>query len=93
MKQCLLKASGIFCLEKRKVYKGVSFLAITFAPRMTDLAEDVRKQLLQIVKNCVAIAHDENIDASNTAQCAVFTRCVDYSLTVTEESLSSTERH
>ncbi|KAH1178575.1 hypothetical protein KIL84_012277 [Mauremys mutica] len=54
-----------------------------------DLADNVQKQLIQMAEDLEAfsIALDETIDASDTAQCAVFIRGVDCNLNITEELL------
>ncbi|XP_076812884.1 general transcription factor II-I repeat domain-containing protein 2B-like [Clavelina lepadiformis] len=69
--------------------EGISLSPNTVASRVTDLAANVEKQLFATVKDFEAfsIYLDESTDVSDTAQCAVFIRGVDYILNLTEEFL------
>ncbi|KAG6922308.1 GTF2I repeat domain containing 2B [Chelydra serpentina] len=89
VKECLMKASEILCPDRKKVFEGISLSANTVACRITDLADNVQKQLIQISKDFEAfsIALDEHTDVSDTAQYAVFIRGVDCNLNITEELL------
>ncbi|KAG6924098.1 GTF2I repeat domain containing 2, partial [Chelydra serpentina] len=88
VKECLMKASEILCPDK-KVFEGINLSANTVACKITDLAENVQKQLIQISKDFKAfsIALDESTDVTDIAQCAVFIRGVDCNLNITEELL------
>ena len=89
IKECLLKASDILCPGKKKLFEGISLSPNTVANRITDLAANVEKQLIETIKDFEAfsIALDESTDVSDSAQCAVFIRGVDSSLNLTEEFL------
>ena len=89
IKECLLKASDILCPGKKKLFKGISLSPNTVANRITDLAANVEKQLIETIKDFKAfsIALDESTDVSDSAQCVVFIRGVDSSLNLTEEFL------
>ncbi|KAG6921105.1 GTF2I repeat domain containing 2 [Chelydra serpentina] len=89
IKECLLKASEILCPDRKKVFEGISLSANTVACRITDLADNMQKQLIQISKDFEAfsIALDESTDVSDPAECAVFIRGVDCNLNITEELL------
>lgn len=89
IKECLMKASEILCPDRKKVFEGISLSANTVACRITDLADNVQKQLIQMAKDfeVFSIALDESTDVSDTAQCAVFIRGVDCNLNITEELL------
>ncbi|KAG6929382.1 GTF2I repeat domain containing 2 [Chelydra serpentina] len=87
VKECLMKASEILCPDRKKVSEGISLSANTVACRITDLADNMQKQLIQISKDFEAfsIALDESTDVSDTAQCAVFIRGWIANLNITEE--------
>uniref|UniRef100_A0A8C3IDC5 Uncharacterized protein n=1 Tax=Chrysemys picta bellii TaxID=8478 RepID=A0A8C3IDC5_CHRPI len=89
VKECLMKANEILCPDRKKVFEGISLSANTVACRITDLADNVQKQLIQMGKGFEAfsIVLDESTDVSDTAQCAVFIRGVDCNLNITEELL------
>lgn len=89
IKECLLKASDILCPDKKKLFESLSLSPNTVATRITELADNVEKQLIEVAKDFEAfsIALDESTDVSDTAQCAVFIRGVDCSLNLTEEFL------
>ena len=89
IKECLLKASDILCPDKKKLFEGISLSPNTVANRITDLAANVKDQLILTSKNFEAysIALDESTDVSDTTQCVVFIRGVDSNLNVTEEFL------
>uniref|UniRef100_A0A8C3ISY3 Uncharacterized protein n=1 Tax=Chrysemys picta bellii TaxID=8478 RepID=A0A8C3ISY3_CHRPI len=76
-------ANEILCPDRKKVFEGISLSANTVACRITDLADNVQKQLIQMAKDFEAfsIALDESTDVSDTAQCAVFIRGVDCNIT------------
>ena len=63
--------------------------ANTVASRVTDLASNIRNQLVYKAKefNAFSIALDESTDASDTAQCAVFIRGVDCKFNISKEVL------
>ena len=87
IKECLVKASGILCPDKTKLFEGISLSPNTAASRVADLAANVEEQLVATAKDfeSFSIALDESTDVSDTAQCAVFIRGVDCSLNMTEE--------
>ena len=89
VKECLVKASDILCPGKTKLFEGISLSLNTFASRVSDLAANVEEQLVATAKDfeSFSIALDESTDVSDTAQCAVFIRGVDFSLNMTEEFL------
>ena len=89
IKECLLKVSEILCPNQKKLFQGISLSPNTVASRVTDLAANVEKQLLATAKDFEAfsITLDESTDSSDTAQCAVFIKSVDFQLNVAEEFL------
>ncbi|KAG6924377.1 GTF2I repeat domain containing 2 [Chelydra serpentina] len=89
VKECLVKASEILCPDRKKVFEGISLSATTVACRITDRADNVQKQLIQMAKDFEAfsIALDESTDVSDATQCAVLIRGVDCNLNITEELL------
>jgi len=89
VKECMLKTTEIICPEKKKLFEGISLSANTVAARITELADDTQKQLINFAKDFEAfsLALDESTDATDTAQCAVFIRGVDKNLSITEELL------
>ncbi|KAG6924592.1 GTF2I repeat domain containing 2 [Chelydra serpentina] len=89
VKECLMKASEILCPDRKKVFEGISLSANTVACRITDLADNMQKQLIQISKDFqeFSVALDESTDVSDITQCAVFIRRVDCNLNITEELL------
>jgi len=89
VKDCMVQACEIMCPEKKKVFEGISLSANTVSARITELADDTKKQLVNIAKDFEAysIAIDESTDTTDTAQCAVFIRGVDKHFKITEELL------
>ena len=78
-----------YALIEKKVVEGLSLSANTVASRVTDLANNIRNQLVCKAKEFKAfsIALDESTNASDTAQCAVFIRGMDCKLNITKEIL------
>jgi hypothetical protein len=89
VKDCMVQACEIMCPEKKKVFEGISLSANTVSARISELADDTKRQLVNIAKDFEAysIAIDESTDTTDTAQCAVFIRGVDKHFKVTEELL------
>jgi len=89
IKECFLKASEILIPDKKKLFESISLSANTVASRITDLAENVKKQLIEKAGyfEAFSIALDECTDLVDTSQCTIFIRGVDSKFNVTEEFL------
>ena len=51
VKECLVKASGILCPGKTKLFEGISLSPSTVASRVADLAANVEEQLVATAKD------------------------------------------
>ena len=71
IKECLIKASDILCPGKKKLFEGISLSPNTVASRVTDLAANVKKQLVATAKHfeSFSIALDESSQTPHNVLC------------------------
>ncbi|KII67030.1 General transcription factor II-I repeat domain-containing protein 2 [Thelohanellus kitauei] len=90
IKECLLDISNVICPEYKNDYESICLSRRTVVRRINMMACDIKKTLKEQISRLksFSIALDESIDASDTAQLAVFLRGVDINFNIIEELLA-----
>ncbi|KAI6651125.1 General transcription factor II-I repeat domain-containing protein 2-like [Oopsacas minuta] len=90
VKECLLNVVDIICPEKRDLFGKISLSARTVTRRIEDLSSDIRTTLQEHAQQfeLYAIALDENTDATDIAQVAIFVSGINVTFDITEELAS-----
>jgi hypothetical protein len=86
----MLKVTDVLCPDKKQLFSNVSLSRNTVADRITQMAQDVSRQIPVKSRQFIAysLAVDESTDLSDTSQLSVFIRGVECDLNVVEEFVS-----
>lgn len=95
IKQCMLQAASIVCLEKKGQFSNISLSANTVAERISDLSDNIYDQLREKARHfhSYSVALDESTDVTDTAQLAIYVRGVDDNFEVMEDLLTIIPMH
>jgi hypothetical protein len=90
IKECLVDVASIICPEKKKYFENICLSRRTVVRRIGMMADDIKKSLKEKIARLKAfsIALDDDTDASDTAQLAIFIRGVDADVNIEEELLA-----
>lgn len=90
VKICTLKAAEVVkSHEKRPAFSNISLSRKTVTDWVVDLSSDLNSQMKDKIKLFIAfsVVIDENTNVTDIAQLAIFIRCADETLKITEELL------
>jgi hypothetical protein len=87
VKECLEVVGDIMCPEKETLISSISLSRFTISRRIDDIYKMIKTKLHDLSQKFEAFstAVDESTDVVDTAQLAIFIRCVDINLNTTEE--------